>query len=145
MKLEDCRALIDRYIKQTNLLYGGILFDEWAVVALRDKKGGLLSYWGNRKLDFQKNFAEDISALTSAINSDAYGCGDFEFARHAAGSKVDAFVVVGQDTYLFCNNLSKSMAEIANDSRWLTAQHAFVEMCDQFRNDPLQPNLDFGS
>ena len=138
MKLENARELIENSIKQTNSLYGGILFDEWAVVVFHNKKGVLLSYWGPRKSDFQKNFAEDISALSTALKLNAYGCGDFEFARHAEGSKVDAFVMAGQDTYLFCNNLSKSMADIVKDPKWLAAQSAFAELCERFRSDPLQ-------
>lgn len=138
MKFETARELIENSIKQTNSLFGGILFDEWAVVIFRNKKGVLLSYWGTRKTDFQKNFAEDISALTTALKLNNYGYGDFEFARNAVGSKVDAFVKVGQDTYLFCNNLSKSMDDITKDPKWLAAQAAFAELCDCFRSDPLQ-------
>lgn len=138
MKLESARQLIKNCTKQTNSLFGGILFDEWAVLIFRNNKGVLLSYWGTRKSDFQKNFAEDISVLSTALKLNNYGYGDFEFARNAAGSKVDAFVKVGQDAYLFCNNLSKSMDDITKDPKWLAAQSAFAELCDCFRSDPLQ-------
>ena len=145
MKLENCQVLIDKYIKLTNLLYGDILFDEWVVITFRDGKGKILSYWGTRKISFQENFTADISALSSAIKSGSYGVGDFEFDRHAVGTKVDAFIVIGANTFLLCNNLSKSMAEIVNDSKWLAAQSAFAELCDHFRNDPLQPIINSAS
>ena len=63
--------------------------------------------------------------------------GDFEFARHGFGTKVEAFMVVGEGIYLICNNTAQSMSGIANDPLWLSAQVPFVEMSDRFRSDPI--------
>jgi len=143
MNLESARNLIEACIDQANSVYGGILFDEWAVIFFINKKREMLAYWGNRESEFLNNFDKDIQLLSASIESGNYGYGDFDFERHAVGSKMDAFVVVGPATYLFCNNLSKCMDDITKDTKWLAAQSVFAELCDRFRHDPLESNYDF--
>ena len=120
-----------------NELYQRAVFDEWAVVALVQGKNLLLKYLGPRHDDFQKKFLEDTQELRAYYRANQYHLGDFEFARHGHGTKSEAFVMIGDDIYLICNNTSKSMTEIAGDPLWLSAQVPFLEMSDRFRSDPL--------
>jgi len=63
--------------------------------------------------------------------------GDFEFARHASGTHFDAFMVLGDELYLICNNTTQSINGITKDSRWLNAQVPFAELTERFRANPL--------
>jgi len=69
--------------------------------------------------------------------SNTHGVGDFEFARNGVGTKVEAFMVVGQGIYLICNNTSADMDTITKDPLWLSAQVPFVELSDKFRANRL--------
>ena len=121
-----------------NDLYQKVVFDEWAIVSLIQHKAKILAYLGPRKDDFQKNFATDVQDLRADLLSRRHSIGDFEFARHGVGTKLEAFVMVGDGLYLICNNTAKSMSAIAKDPLWLSAQVPFVELSDQFRSDPLE-------
>lgn len=118
-------------------LYGKQVFDEWAILKFHQDKALLLDYAGPRKDDFRKHFSRDAAGFRTALASQTHANGDFEFDRNGFGTKVDAFVVLGDSLYLFCNNVSQSMTEITRDSKWLSAQVPFVEFCDKFRSDPL--------
>jgi len=137
MTLEEASKLIRGCAERMNELYKKVVFDEWAVVSLVQHKGRVLAYLGPRKDDFQKNFATDAQDLRSELLSDKHNLGDFEFARHGFGTKLEAFMVVGDGLYLICNNTTQSMSSIAKDPHWLSAQVPFVEMSDRFRSDPL--------
>jgi hypothetical protein len=137
MNLEESLKLIENCAAQMNQLYGQIVFDEWAIVSLTAREGKILGYIGPRKEDFQKNFPQDLGALRSEIGAAHHGLGDFAFARHAFGTHFEGFLVLGDQVYLICNNTTRSMSDIAQDSRWLKAQVPFVELSDHFRGDPL--------
>src|SRR5437870_8189586 len=119
-------------------LYRKVVFDEWAIVSLVQHKARILTYFGPRKDDFQKNFATDVQDLRAELLSNQYDIGDFEFARHGVGTRLEAFLVVGEGLYLICNNTAQSMSAIAKDPLWLSAQVPFVELSDRFRSDPLE-------
>ena len=138
MTLEEATNLIGRCAARMNDLYQKVVFDEWAIVSLVQHKAKILAYLGPRKDDFQKNFATDVQDLRADLLSRRHSIGDFEFARHGVGTKLEAFVMVGDGLYLICNNTAKSMSAIAKDPLWLSAQVPFVEMSDQFRSDPLE-------
>lgn len=137
MTLDQASQSIKECASQMNSLYHQVVFDEWAVVKFAQRKGQLLSYTGPRKEDFQKNFVSDLNELRVGLLGNTHGVGDFEFARHGVGTKVEAFLILGQGIYLLCNHTSRSMDDIAKDPLWLNAQKPFVELSDIFRADPL--------
>ncbi len=141
MNLEESLKLIQNCAAQMNQLYGQTVFDEWAVISLTAREGKILGYIGPRKEDFQKNFTADLGALRSEIGAAHHGLGDFAFARHGFGTHFEGFLVLGDQIYLICNNTTRSMSDIAQDSRWLKAQVPFVELSDRFRSDPVAPRF----
>src|SRR6266581_1625280 len=138
MTLDEANKRIRGCAERMNKLYRNVVFDEWAIVSLEQQKLKILAYLGPRKDDFQKNFAVDVQELRADLLSRRHSIGDFEFARHGVGTKLEAFVMVGDGLYLICNNTAKSMSAIAKDPLWLSAQVPFVELSDQFRSDPLE-------
>jgi hypothetical protein len=75
--------------------------------------------------------------LNSELLTTKHQTGDFDFARHAGGTHFDAFMVLGEEIYLICNNTTQSINGITKDSRWLAAQVPFAELTDKFRASPL--------
>jgi hypothetical protein len=138
MTLEQATTLIGSCAERMNDLYQKVVFDEWAIVSLVQHKAKILAYLGPRKDDFQKNFATDVQDLRADLLSRRHSIGDFEFTRHGVGTKLEAFVLVGEGLYLICNNTAQSMSAIAKDPLWLSAQVPFVELSDRFRSDPLE-------
>lgn len=137
MKLEETVGLVRDCANRMNSQYGRVVFDEWVVVSLVQRKARIFDYMGPRNDDFLKNFANDLGALRTALLDGNFAVGDFEFARHAVGTRFEAFMVLGPGLYLICNNTQSSMEEIAKDSRWLSAQVPFAELSDKFRSNPL--------
>lgn len=129
-RIKQCAASMDA-------LYGKVVFDEWALVSLAHGRERIVSYQGPRKDNFQKNFANDLGALRAELLTTKHQPGYFDFSRHAVGTSFEAFVCVGDELYLICNNTHGSMSEIASDARWLGAQKAFAEMTERFQADPL--------
>jgi hypothetical protein len=139
MTLEEATNLIGGYAERMNDLYQKVVFDEWAIVSVVKHRAKILAYLGPRKDDFQKNFATDVQDLRADLLSQRHSIGDFEFSRHGVGTKLEAFVMVGDGLYLICNNTAQSMSAIAKDPLWLSAQVPFVELSDRFRSDPVKP------
>jgi hypothetical protein len=137
MTLKQARDLIQTCVGQMNARYQKVVFDEWAIIALSDKRGVLLAYVGPRKEGFQQNFLSDAGSLRAGLLAHKYDVGDFEFARHGVGTGFESFMVLGEGIYLICNNTVQSMDGIAKDPRWIGAQVPFVELSDQFRDDPM--------
>ena len=125
-----------------NSRYGGVVFDEWAVVSLVENKARVLFYTGPRNDEFLKNFVQDLGALRAELLNGRYGAGDFEFSRHATGTRIEAFLVLGPGIYLICNNTRESMDTIAKNPRWLGAQVPFAELADKVRAHPLAVSWD---
>jgi hypothetical protein len=137
MTLDHATELVKACAEQMNARYKKVVFDEWAIISLGGGKGRMLAYTGPRKEGFQKDFLTDLGALREGLSSTEYSVGDFEFARHGIGSAYESFMVVGQGTFLICNNTVQSMDTITKDPLWLGAQVPFVELSDKFRADPL--------
>jgi hypothetical protein len=137
MNLQEATKLIRQCAERMDALYGNTVFDEWAVIAIQEKKGRILNYSGPRRTDFQKNFAADEEDFIALLLSGTHGSGDFEFARHGVGTKADAFMVLGRRIYLICNNTRQSMEQITQNPLWLQAQVPFAELGDKFRADPI--------
>jgi len=130
MTLELANKLIQSCARQMNERYVRSVFDEWAIVCLSGAGGRVLSYFGPRKADFQRNFRRDLGALRQGILASEGVAGDYEFARQEAGTGFECYMVVGRNLFLICNNTGQSMDTIAKDSRWLAAQVPFVELSD---------------
>ena len=137
MRLEQATKLIELCAEQMNARYKKVVFDEWAIISLADRKGHVLAYIGPRKDGFQKNFLTDVGALREGLLNADYNVGDFEFARHGVGPAFESFMVVGKGIYLICNNTVQSMDGISKDPLWLGAQVPFVDLSEKFRGDPL--------
>jgi len=141
MNLDEAIKQVGDCAARMNELYGKVVFDEWAIVSLAQHKARVLAYGGDRNDVFLQNFASDLGPLRNELLNDKYGIGDFEFARNGAGTKFEAFMVVGEGIYLVCNNTGSSMSEIAKDTRWLQAQVPFAELSDKVRSRPLAVSL----
>lgn len=137
MTLNKAVSHIEACAQQMNARYRHIVFDEWAVVALRPGHGRLLAYIGPRKTGFQKNFLKDAGPLMDGLLAQNTAPGDFEFARYGIGTGFEAFMNLGEGTFLICNNTVQSMDGITKDPMWLNAQVPFVELSEKFRADPL--------
>lgn len=137
MTLEELTKTVKHCAEQMNSRYKKVVFDEWAIVSLAQKKSRILSYIGPRNDEFLKNFANDLGALRAELLNPGRGAGDFEFARHGVGTLIEAFMVLGDGLYLICNNTDNTMDGITRDPRWIDAQVPFVELSDKVRSDPL--------
>ena len=137
MILDQSTKLIQSCAEQMNARYKKVVFDEWAIISLADRKGHLLAYIGPRREGFQKNFLTDVGTLREGLKNEDYSVGDFEFERHGVGSAFESFMVIGKGIYLICNNTVQSMDAITKDPLWLGAQVPFVELSEKFRADPL--------
>jgi hypothetical protein len=137
MTLEEISKAIKQCAEKMNVRYKKVVFDEWAVVSIAPKKSRILNYIGPRNDDFLKNFASDLGALRNELANNERGVGDFEFTRHGEGTLFEAFLVVGEGTYLICNNTMNSMDGIAKSTHWIEAQVPFVELSDKIRSNPL--------
>jgi len=120
-----------------NERYKKVVFDEWAIISLNDRKGRLLAYIGPRKSGFQNNFLSDAGSLRSGLLAAESNVGDFDFARYGVGTGFESFMVLGDGIFLICNNTVQSMDGISKDPLWIGAQVSFVELSDKFRADPL--------
>ncbi len=137
MNLEQAAILIKACADKMNDMYGKVVFDEWVILTFAGGKGNLIHYAGPRQDHFQQNFSADVEELQPRLFGNRYSLGDFEFARYGAGTRFEAFMVIGVGLYLICNNTGESMEGISKDTRWLKAQVPFLELTDVFRKDPL--------
>ncbi len=138
MTLEQATQLINTCAAQMNARYKQTVFDEWAIISLAQQKGRLLAYIGPRKAGFQKNFLEDAGSLRAGLLNRQGNIGDFEFAREGVGTGFESFMILGDGTFLICNNTVQSMDGITQNPLWLSAQVPFVELSEKIRTDPLQ-------
>ena len=137
MNLDHAKKLIKTCAEQMDAHYEKPVFDEWVIIAMLNQKGRVLDYIGNRKEEFKTNFSTDAGSLRTSLLGGQFNAGDFEFARHGVGTGFESFLVLGEGIYLICNNTAESMEEITKDPKWLRAQVPFVELSEQFREDPL--------
>jgi hypothetical protein len=142
MTLDEVKNLIKQCAARMDAFYGTTVFDEWAVISLAENKARVLAYVGPRNDDFLKNFANDLGSLRAELLDTNYGTGDFAFARHATGTKFEAFMVLGSAIYLICNHTRATMDAIAKNPKWLDAQVPFAELGDKLRISPLVVTTD---
>ncbi len=137
MTLSETLDLVQRTANNMNARYGRVVFDEWALVSLRRGHERIVSYQGPRKEDFQKNFVQDLGGLRAELLTTRHATGYFDFSRHATGTGFEAFVCIGEELYLICNNTQCSMNDIAKDARWLDAQKEFAALTERVQQDAL--------
>lgn len=137
MTLNDFIPLLQQCAERMDKTYGGIVFDEWAVLGLKDRSLRLLHYCGPRRTGFLKEFLNDAGAIRAELFGNEHSTGDFEFARNGLGTMHDLFLVLGEGIFLIGNNTTRSMQEITGESAWRQAQVGFVEFTDRLRGDPL--------
>jgi hypothetical protein len=137
MTIEQVIELINSQLARMDDLYGKKVFDEWAVVAVFERKAKILHYVGPRRQDLQETFADDIRHFSVELMGGRQHIGHFDFSRDADGVQFDAYIVVGEGCFLVCNNTTQSMAGITKEARWLRAQVPFAELSERFRSDPL--------
>ena len=137
MDLATARQHITGSLERMRALYFKPVFDEWLILAPGAKQSGVLAYAGPRVEEFRKSLPGDVEPLLAQVGSQQLEVGDFEFTIEGGGTRHDALLKLGANSYLICNNTAKSMAEIRADPRWLKAQAAFVDLSEKFRVDPL--------
>jgi hypothetical protein len=131
MDLTETMQAIRVCANQMNAQYGQTVFDEWVVVSLQEPQPRVLGYVGPRHEVFARNFSRDLGGLRASLRKGQHQVGDFDFARHAAGTSFEAFMALGDGRYLICNNTQSSMDEIAKNPRWLSAQVPFAELSER--------------
>lgn len=131
MNLTETMQAIRACASQMSALYGQTVFDEWVVVSLQEPQPRVLGYVGPRAEVFAKNFSRDLGGLRASLLNGKHQIGDFDFARHAAGTSFEAFMALGDGRYLICNNTQSSMDEIAKNPRWLSAQVPFADLSER--------------
>ena len=138
MTWTEALSLIQECDQRMNQLYGGVVFDEWAVVRLDTRPGAVAYYSGPRRAEFENDFSRDMAPLRREISGRTLEAGDFEFARQAAGSRFDAMLKLGPSCYLLCNDTAQTMAQIRKNEQWLKAQVPFVDLSEKVRASPLR-------
>ncbi len=137
MTLDQAVEEVSRQFERMERLYGKLVFDEWALVAVRERRVLVLHYAGPRRDDLVQVFEQDLHEFGAELMTGGKELGNYDFARFASGTHFDAYLVVGDECFLFCNNTTQSIAGITRDPRWLNAQVPFVELSEHFRTDPL--------
>ena len=138
MDLETARQNIEVSVDRMRACYLQPVFDEWAILSLPAKAGGVVAYQGPRADVFRRNLPSDAEPLRKITAGKDFAEGDIEFVPDAADTRYDAFMKIGPTSYLILNHTVKTMTEIRADSKWLGAQGVLFELSEKFRSDPLK-------
>lgn len=138
MDLETARRHIQTAVDRMRACYLKPVFDEWAILALASKGGGVIAYQGPRPDAFKRAVPDDAEPLRARAAGKQFSEGDIEFVPDAADTRYDAFMKIGPTSYLVLNHTVKTMTEIRADGKWLGAQAVLFELSEKFRADPLQ-------
>jgi|UniRef100_UPI00404B2C85 hypothetical protein len=138
MHLEDARTTIISSVGRMNALFQATVFDEWVLVRLSSEQGAILAYQGPRADSYKAEFLKDLAPLRTELGQERLEIGGFAFVGQARGTHFDACIRLGKSSYLFCNHTQKTMDEIRQSPRWITAQKPFVELSNLFVTDPLE-------
>jgi hypothetical protein len=137
MDLTTARQLVQSTFDRMRIAYLQPVFDEWAILGLAPKSGGILAYQGPRPEAFRRALPQDAEPLRAGTAGRNFAEGDLEFVPDAADTRYDAFMKIGPTSYLVLNHTVRSMAEIRGDAKWLAAQAILFELSEKFRADPL--------
>ena len=137
MDLENARRNIEATVERMRGAYLQPVFDEWAILSLAGKGGGVVAYSGPRPDVFRRQLPKDAEPLRAITAGREFAEGDIEFVPDAADTRYDAFMKIGPASYLVLNHTVKTMTEIRADGKWIGAQAALFELSEKFRADPL--------
>jgi len=137
MNFDQAKTQIRQCAAQMNARYQEVVFDEWAVVSILKGKLRVLEYAGGRPLDFKKSFLSDVGQLRAGLLAGAHEPGYFEFAHTGVGTGFESFMALGDGMYLIWNNTAKSMDNIVQNPRWLSAQVPFAELSAWLSVNPV--------
>ena len=137
MDLETARRHIYSALERMRACYLQVVFDEWAILAVAVKPGGVVAYAGPRAETFRRQLPRDAEPLRAITAGKHFAEGDIEFVPDAADTHYDAFMKTGPASYLVLNHTVKTMNEIRADAKWLAAQGVLFELSEKFREDPL--------
>jgi hypothetical protein len=137
MNLEMARNLVKQCREKMDTAYQKPVFDEWILVSFATTPVEVLAYQGPRAETYTKSLHSDSAPIAREMQDRSYGIGDFEFADNGRGTRFDACVRIGDQSYLLCNNTYGTLNDLRQDARWLKAQKPFVDLTEQFRSDPL--------
>jgi hypothetical protein len=139
MNLQTAISRIQKSFTRMNEAYQRTVFDELAIVGIDEADVKLHYYDGPREALFMKDFADKTVALRTELTTEqTENGGEFGFTREGTGDRFDAYICLGPQVYLFCNNTRKSMREVTQDPRWLEAQSKFLNASQAFAADPLK-------
>jgi hypothetical protein len=137
MDLESARRHIHTAVERMRACYLKPVFDEWAILSVPAKTGGVVAYNGPRPDAFRRNLPDDAEPLRAVAAGKQFADGDIEFVPNAADTLYDAFMKIGPTSYLVLNHTVKTMEEIRADAKWLGVQAVLFELSEKFRSDPL--------
>lgn len=141
MNLDTAISHINKLLEKLDTAYGRQVFDEIAIISIAGSELKLLHYKGPNRDGFMSDFADNTLALRKELTEDQTALGgEFNFTREGEGASMDAYICLGPNAYLFCNNTAKSMHEITQDPQWLEAQGEFLNLSQYFAVDPLKVN-----
>ena len=141
MDLESARQIIQATVDRMRACYLQPVFDEWAILAVPAKSGGVVAYHGPRPDVFRRNLPQDAEPLRAITSGREFSEGDIEFVADAGDTRYDAFMKIGPNSYLVLNHTVKTMTEIRADTKWLAAQAVLFELSEKFRADPFAPEV----
>ena len=138
MDLATARSHIQTAFDRMRAAYLKPVFNEWAILAVPAKTGGVLAYEGPRPDAFRRNLSDDAEPLRARAAGKEFAEGDIEFVPDAADTKYDAFMKIGPTSYLVLNHTVRTMNEIRADGKWIGAQAVLFELSEKFRADALE-------
>ena len=138
MNLDTATNRINRSFDKMNEAYRRPVFDELLIVGRSAGGVELLHYSGPREDTIMDTLADETAALRQAGGHLDPRPGEFDFTREGVGSDFDAYICLGKDLFLLCNNTEKSMEEVTADPNWLAAQGQFLNASQLFAVDPLE-------
>jgi hypothetical protein len=135
MDLNQVIRRIDDCVLQMNARYSDIVFNEWAIVAIGDRRIRLLNYKGKRP-DFMDRFLLDAGALRHQLFLN-HQPGYFAFDSTGVGTGFESFVSLGSGLSLIWNHTLRSMDDIRQNPRWIASQASFADLTDRLCIDPV--------
>lgn len=138
MNLDAATNRISKSFTKMNEAYRRPVFDELLIVQRNRGEVTLLHYTGPRKDSIMDSLADETAALRQEGSHLNPKPGEFDFTREGVGSDFDAYICLGEELFLLCNNTEKSMEEVTADPNWLAAQGQFLTASQFFAVDPLE-------
>ena len=138
MDLATAREAITQALEAMQVAYYRPVFDEWAIVAVGARHGGIVTYRGFRAAEFVERFQDEVTLLRRAVAERPLALGGIVAVRDAHGAQHDVAVRIGERSYLVLNNTTKRMAEMSTDPRWAAVQPLLDQLGQRFSADPLE-------